>query len=113
MKQECSQNHVHIHKEEQEHHDHSHTLTWLEGSRISLVFIVLLSSWLKIWPSFVSFEYVGFITAIIGGYPILKEAFSALIARKMTMELSMTIALTAALAIGELFTALLIIANLK
>ena len=41
MKQECSQNHVHIHKEEQEHHDHSHTLTWLEGSRISLVFIVM------------------------------------------------------------------------
>src|SRR4030095_3661227 len=37
------------------------------------------------------------------------EAFSALRARRMTMELSMTIAVGAALAIGEFFTALVIV----
>src|SRR5262249_14954744 len=37
------------------------------------------------------------------------EAFEALIARRMTMELSMTIAIGAALAIGQFFTGLVII----
>jgi hypothetical protein len=40
--------------------------------------------------------------------PIVKEAFENIIERKMTMELSMTIALLSALAIGEFFTALVI-----
>jgi hypothetical protein len=42
------------------------------------------------------------------GYPIFKEAFENLLERRMTMELSMTIALIAALSIGQAFTALLI-----
>jgi heavy metal translocating P-type ATPase len=45
---------------------------------------------------------------LFGGYPIFKEAFSDLLDRRMTMELSMTIALLAASAIGEFLTALLI-----
>jgi heavy metal translocating P-type ATPase len=45
---------------------------------------------------------------LIGGYPIFKEAFENIVERKMTMELSMTIALLSALAIGEFFTALVI-----
>jgi cation transport ATPase len=53
---------------------------------------------------------VGIVAAIIGGYPIFKEAFENIVERKMTMELSMTIALVSALAIGELFTALVIAA---
>jgi Cd2+/Zn2+-exporting ATPase/Cu+-exporting ATPase len=47
--------------------------------------------------------------ALVGGYPILREAFGALGARRMTMELSMAIAIAAAFFIGESFTALLII----
>src|SRR5213076_1424266 len=39
---------------------------------------------------------------------IFKEAFENLLGRRMTMELSMTIAIVAAAAIGELFTALVI-----
>jgi hypothetical protein len=31
--------------------------------------------------------------ALVGGYPIVKEAFENIVERKMTMELSMTIAL--------------------
>jgi len=46
---------------------------------------------------------------LVGGYPIFKEAVADLLARPMTMELSMTIALAAALAIGEFFTALVIV----
>src|SRR5207237_10177117 len=43
-----------------------------------------------------------------GGWPIFREALENLVERRMTMELSMTIALVAALAIGEFFTALVI-----
>jgi Cd2+/Zn2+-exporting ATPase/Cu+-exporting ATPase len=45
---------------------------------------------------------------LVGGYPIFKEAFENLLERHMTMELSMTIAIVAAAAIGEFFTALVI-----
>jgi len=48
--------------------------------------------------------------ALVGGHPIVKEAFENIVGRKMTMELSMTIALLSALAIGEFFTALVITA---
>lgn len=44
----------------------------------------------------------------MGGWPIFREACDNLVERRMTMELSMTIALGAALAIGEYFTALVI-----
>ena len=42
------------------------------------------------------------------GWPILKEAFENVLERRMTMELSMTIAIVAAAAIGQFFTALII-----
>ncbi|MGA8311773.1 MAG: cation-translocating P-type ATPase, partial [Terriglobales bacterium] len=42
-------------------------------------------------------------------YPILKEAAENVMERRMTMELSMTIAILAALAIGQFFTALVIV----
>jgi Cd2+/Zn2+-exporting ATPase/Cu+-exporting ATPase len=51
----------------------------------------------------------GFVAVLIGGYPILREAFIDLSSRRMTMELSMTIALLSALAIREVFTALVIV----
>lgn len=91
------------------HHEENHVLTWTEGLRISFVFVILVLSWLPIWRPFFQFNYIGFIAALIGGYPIFKEAFTALLERKMTMELSMTIALISALAIGEIFTALIIV----
>ena len=45
---------------------------------------------------------------LIGGWPIYKEALENLIAKRMTMELSMSIAIIAAAAISEFFTALVI-----
>src|SRR4029077_8497397 len=53
-------------------------------------------------------DVVALIGILIGGYPIFKEAIADLLQRRMTMELSMTIALVAASVIGEFFTALLI-----
>ena len=53
---------------------------------------------------------IGVVATLIGGYPIFKEALENILDRRMTMELSMTIALVSALAIGEFFTALVITA---
>jgi heavy metal translocating P-type ATPase len=50
----------------------------------------------------------GLIATAAGGYPIFREAIHDILHRRMTMELSMTIALVAALAINESLTALLI-----
>ena len=61
-----------------------------------------------LWDGFGHPKLVGLIITLAGGYPIFKEATENIVERRMTMELSMTIALAAALAIGEVFTALLI-----
>jgi heavy metal translocating P-type ATPase len=53
---------------------------------------------------------IGLAATLIGGYPIFKEAIENIVQRRMTMELSMTIALVSAMAIGEFFTALVITA---
>jgi Cd2+/Zn2+-exporting ATPase/Cu+-exporting ATPase len=45
---------------------------------------------------------------LIGGWPIFREALENLFAKRMTMELSMAIAIVAAAAISEFFTALVI-----
>ena len=45
---------------------------------------------------------------LVGGFPIFHEAYENIVQRRMTMELSMAIAIVAALAIREIFTALII-----
>jgi cation transport ATPase len=59
-------------------------------------------------PRVGAIDILALVGVLIGGYPIFKEAIADLLERRMTMELSMTIALVAASAIGEFFTALLI-----
>jgi len=51
---------------------------------------------------------IGVLGVLIGGWPILKEAAGNAAARRMTMELSMSVAIVAAAAISEFFTALII-----
>jgi Cd2+/Zn2+-exporting ATPase/Cu+-exporting ATPase len=53
-------------------------------------------------------DWLAFATTLIGGYPIFEEAWENLRKRRMTMELSMTLALVAALCIGQFLTALVI-----
>jgi Cd2+/Zn2+-exporting ATPase/Cu+-exporting ATPase len=89
-------------------HDHDHLFEWPEAARITLVAIAGAAVWFRIWEPFSAISVIGVIGLLIGGWPILKEAFENIAERRMTMELSMTIAIVAAAVIGELFTALVI-----
>ncbi|MGO9275762.1 MAG: heavy metal translocating P-type ATPase [Terriglobia bacterium] len=81
---------------------------WVELVRIGFMALAAIAVWFRVWEPFPRFSVIGIAGALIGGYPIYKEAFENIVERKMTMELSMTIAVFAALAIGEFFTALVI-----
>jgi len=88
-------------------HEH-HGMEWAELARIAFVAIAAAAVWFRLWEPFPHISVIGIVATLIGGYPIFKEAFENIVERKMTMELSMTIALLSALAIGEFFTALVI-----
>jgi len=91
-----------------EHEEHGHGVEWTELVRIAFVAIAAAAVWFRLWEPFPHISVIGIAATLIGGYPIFKEAFENIVERKMTMELSMTIALLSALAIGEFFTALVI-----
>src|ERR1044071_4705288 len=100
---------------ESEEHQHScdeesegHPLEVVEFVRIGIVLLAIFSNWLHLFKLYHGIDIVGLLATLIGGYPIFREAFEALLERRMTMELSMTIALSTALAIGDVFTALVI-----
>ena len=82
---------------------------WMEIARIVLVFLAAAAVWLQLWEPVSAFSLIGIVAALIGGYPIYHEALESMLERRMTMELSMTIAIAAALIIGEYVTALVII----
>jgi len=101
--------HGHDHGDDHEEgHDHSHGFDWLEAARIALVALAAVAVWFKLWEPFSSVSLIGIAGLVVGGWPILKEAFENVLERRMTMELSMTIAIVAAAAIGQFFTALII-----
>src|SRR5260370_15587897 len=89
--------------------DEEQHLKWTEAARIAFVAIACAAVWFRVWEPFSRVSIIGLVAALIGMFPILEEAFEAILARRMTMELSMTIAIGAALAIGQFFTALVII----
>ena len=91
-----------------EREEHGHGVEWAELVRIAFVFLAAVAVWFRLWEPFPHISLIGIAATLIGGYPIFKEAFENIVERKMTMELSMTIALLSALAIGEFFTALVI-----
>ena len=101
--------HDHTYDEMREHdHDHDHTFDWTEALRILLVAAAAALVWFRVWESLPSVSIIGVVGLLIGGWPILKEAFENVLQRRMTMELSMSIAIVAAAAIGQFFTALVI-----
>ncbi len=77
--------------------------------RIGLVALAGAAVWFRVWEPLPRLSVIGLTAILVGGHPIFREAFSSLRVRRMTMELSMTIAIGAALAIGECFTALVIV----
>jgi heavy metal translocating P-type ATPase len=96
-------------REEHDHESHEDGFEWQEGIRIGLVAIAAALVWFRVWEPFRHVSIIGIAGALIGIYPILKEAAENVMERRMTMELSMTIAILAALAIGQFFTALVIV----
>ena len=93
--------------DEHEHAPH-HAFEWPEALRIALVALAAAAVWFRIWEPFRRFSVSGAIGLLIGGWPIIREAAENILARRMTMEVSMSIAIIAAAAIGEFFTALII-----
>jgi Cd2+/Zn2+-exporting ATPase/Cu+-exporting ATPase len=89
--------------------DHETTAETTDLIRIGLVVLAVGVTWLRPGPSFAGLDVLSLLVTLVGGYPIVREAVAAAIQRRMTMELSMTIALGAALVIGEFFTALVIV----
>ena len=68
----------------------------------------LVMSWLKVLAPFTSFDFIALAATLVGGFPMFEEAYGAVRERRMTMELSMTIAVVATLIIGQFFTGLVI-----
>jgi Cd2+/Zn2+-exporting ATPase/Cu+-exporting ATPase len=91
---------------DQESHDHA--FEWSEMVRIALVGLAAAAVWFHLWEPISTLSLVGVAGLLIGGWPIFKEALENLVAKRMTMELSMSIAIVAAAAISEFFTALVI-----
>jgi heavy metal translocating P-type ATPase len=90
--------------------DHEHGFELIEVLRVVFVALAAAAVWFHLWEPFPRVNVIGLAGALVGAFPIVKEAIENVFERRMTMELSMTIAIVAALAIGEFFTALVITA---
>jgi heavy metal translocating P-type ATPase len=88
--------------------DHGGTIEWRDLMRIACAALAAAAVWLRLWEPLPHVSVIGVFGTMVGGWPIFDEAWMNIRQRRMTMELSMTIALVAALAIGEFFTALMI-----
>ena len=95
-----------------EHHDgeegQEHALNWREINRVLFVTAAAAAIWFLGGARNPYITGIGVICTLIGGFPIFREAYENLVQRRMTMELSMAIAIVAALAIREIFTAMVI-----
>jgi heavy metal translocating P-type ATPase len=103
--------HDHDHAEYQNEHDepeHDHASGVGEYVRLGIMALIVIASATGWWRPFMNGDWLAFAGTVIGGFPIYKEAWENLLKRRMTMELSMTIALASALAIGQFFTAIVI-----
>src|ERR1700724_664724 len=96
------------HADHEYDHEHEDVLNWREINRV--LFVAAAGAAILVFGGgrdpYVS--GIGGICTIGGGFPIFHEAYENIVQRRMTMELSMAIAIVAALAIREIFTALVI-----
>ena len=89
-------------------HADEHKAGFAEYVRLALMALVIVASLTGWWRHWMSRDWLAFAATLIGGFPIYAEAWENLRKRRMTMELSMTLALVAALCIGQFLTALVI-----
>ncbi|PYT74688.1 MAG: hypothetical protein DMG42_10190, partial [Acidobacteria bacterium] len=80
-------------------HEHEHALNWREVNRVLFVAAAAAAIWFLGGARNPYVTGIGVICAIVGGFPIFHEAYENIVQRRMTMELSMAIAIVAALAI--------------
>jgi heavy metal translocating P-type ATPase len=95
------------HPGKQRHAD-EHKGGFAEYVRLALMALIIVASLTGWWRHWMSKDWLAFAATLIGGFPIYEEAWKNLRKRRMTMELSMTLALVAALCIGQFLTALVI-----
>ncbi len=88
--------------------DQGHALNWRDINRVLFVAAAAGAIWFLHGTANAYFTYLGVLCTLVGGFPIFHEAYENIVQRRMTMELSMAIAIVAALAIREIFTALII-----
>jgi heavy metal translocating P-type ATPase len=99
-------------------HEHGHNIK-LEVIRLVVMAVALTLSWFGAWKSIASnwfhlshsiasIDFIALAITLIGGYPMYKEAFENIRSRRMTMELSMSIAVIATLFIQQYFTGAII-----
>src|SRR6516225_9872377 len=69
-----------------------HALEWPEMLRIGLVALAAAAVWWHLWEPVRAFSVIGAVGLLVGGSPIFEEALENLLAKRMTMELSMSIA---------------------
>ena len=91
-----------------EHNEPEQSSERVEYVRLALMAIVVLASLTGWWKHWMTRDWLALSATLLGGLPIFSEALENLKKRRMTMELSMTIALAGALLIGQFFTALVI-----
>jgi heavy metal translocating P-type ATPase len=89
-------------------HDPASHFGWIQAAQIVVVMIAAAAVRFRVWEPWPQVSVIGIAGLLIGGWPIFEEAFEHVVARRMTMELSMAIAIVAAAAISEYFTALII-----
>jgi heavy metal translocating P-type ATPase len=92
----------------QDSNEHEHSLNWRDINRVLFVAAAAAAIWFVGGARNPYVTGVGVICTLVGGFPIFHEAYENIVQRRMTMELSMAIAIVAALAIREIFTALVI-----
>jgi len=76
--------------------------------RLSLMGLAALFSYLGLWHSFSSIDFVAIGATLVGGYPVFVETFHSLRHRSINMEVSMTVAIVASLLVGQ-FTAAVVV----
>jgi len=96
------------HTKEGDHRGDGPALSWREVNRVLFVALAAGAVWFLRGTPNPYITGIGVLCAAVGGFPIFHEACENIVHRRMTMELSMTIAIVAALAIREVFTALVI-----
>lgn len=91
-----------------EHHG-GEAFTKLSVARLTISAIAIVVVWSGYGFLGTGFQIIGVTVALTCGLPIVVDAVRALFRGRMTMELSMSIALLAALAVSEVLTALVIV----